>query len=105
MTAIILLILGIRLAVKCDDRERAVSVRARFVSYRHRLAPVVATPHDRRCAIRCLRCGAISRAEEKAPDFFSINPGRNGRPVHRKYPSANLATFAAFAGADRKGSK
>ncbi len=72
MTAIILLILGIQLAVKYDDRVRTIIVFARFASYRRRLAPILATPHDLRCAIRCLRClrcGAISRAEEKASDF------------------------------------
>ena len=68
MTAIILHILGIRLAIKCDDRDRAVSVRARFDSYRHRLALILATPHDLRYGIRCLRCGAISLLSKKTPD-------------------------------------
>ncbi|QWC56487.1 hypothetical protein F7D01_04720 [Erythrobacter sp. 3-20A1M] len=69
MTVIILLILGIRLAVKRDDRDLALSVRARFASYRHRIAPVVATLHDRRCAIRCLRCGASSPSRKEIPDL------------------------------------
>ncbi|MWV26943.1 hypothetical protein GRF63_03395 [Erythrobacter sp. GH3-10] len=68
MTAIILLILGIRLAVKCDDRDRAVSMRARFDSYRNRLALILATPHDLRYAIRCRRRGESSRLSEETPD-------------------------------------
>jgi hypothetical protein len=43
-------------------------VRARFDSYRHRLAPILVTPHDLRYAIRCLRCGASSRLSEETPD-------------------------------------
>ncbi|MBU1755377.1 MAG: hypothetical protein KJ703_00015 [Alphaproteobacteria bacterium] len=68
MTAIILLILGIRLAVDCDDRNRAVIVLARFASYRYRLLPV-SSPRHRRCSIRCLRCKENSRASEETADL------------------------------------
>lgn len=68
MTAIILLILGIELAVRYDDRVRTIIVCARFASYRHRLAPILATPHHLRDAIRCLRCGASSRLSKENPD-------------------------------------
>ena len=68
MTAIILIILGIQLAVEYDDQNRVVMVRARFASYRRRLAPILATLHDLRYAIRCLRCGASSQWSEETPD-------------------------------------
>lgn len=84
MTTIVLLILGIQLAVNCDDRDRAVKVRARFDAYRHRLAPIVAAPHDLRYAIRCLRCGASSRLSEEPPRSFPISAGRNERPADRR---------------------
>lgn len=69
MTAIVLLILGIRLAVAFDDRHRVVIIRARFVSYRRQFASILATPHVRRYAIRCLRFRAISQADEKTADL------------------------------------
>ena len=69
MTAIILLILGIQRAVECDDRNRVVIVRARFASYRQRLAPILATSHDRRWPIRCFRYGASAQSSEKTTDL------------------------------------
>ena len=68
MTAIILLILGIQLAVKYDDRVRTIIVFARFASYRRRLAHIPATRHDLRYAIRCLRYGGSSRLSEETLD-------------------------------------
>lgn len=70
MTAIILLILGIQLAVKYDDRARTIILFARFASYRRRLLPVAAARQDRRSAIRCLRCAASSRSSEETADLF-----------------------------------
>ena len=69
LTAIILLILGIRLAPECDDRNRAIIMRARFASFRRRLAPFLAASHQRRSPIRCFRYRASARAKEETADL------------------------------------
>lgn len=69
MTALILLILGIGIAVVYDGQDRVVIVRARFLSFSYRLAPILAASHQRRSTIRCFRCRASARANEETADL------------------------------------